>query len=330
MSNIMGLSRPYVYGNFVPLHFTKNGEVLIAVNRNKLFVYNPNKMPQREILISSGRYEIHVASYAESLASPAAYGHKEDWVEEGKDALELAYDRWGWSSCFDSYGGDWEWLYIGADDEDNNWVRNVFWKKEENQEKFKRSSGLCYDSSADDYKAVIAYRGKGKHYNALPSIRANVCCNLYDFPVQRQLGSAKYRDVPVTKCLEEICRSSDIQSHAYTLAAKALRAQDEHHRLAGLGVSHPTPTQDVTCQEEVHYSYEEPEAATPAQPAGKHDVNVVEDVDEIQAVEGQVEEGLAEKSQVKEESHVDRIIDMEDGGQLGGSGAYTLYRGGNQ
>ncbi|XP_058195392.1 F-box/kelch-repeat protein At3g23880-like isoform X2 [Rhododendron vialii] len=138
MSNIMGLSRPYVYGNFVPLHFTKNGEVLIAVNRNKLFVYNPNKMPQREILISSGRYEIHVASYAESLASPAAYGHKEDWVKEGEDALELADDGCDWSSCFDSYGRDWEWLYVGADDEDNNWVWNVFWKKEENQEKFKR------------------------------------------------------------------------------------------------------------------------------------------------------------------------------------------------
>lgn len=75
--------------------------------------------------------------------------------------------------------------------------------------------------------------------------------------------------------------------------------------------------------------YEEPEAATPAQPAGKHDVNVVEDVDEVQAMEGQVEKGLAEKSQV-EESQVERIIDMEDGSQLGGSGAYTLYRGDTQ
>ncbi|XP_058195018.1 serine/threonine-protein phosphatase 7-like [Rhododendron vialii] len=66
------------------------------------------------------------------------------------------------------------------------------------------------------------------------------------------------------------------------------------------------------------------------QPTGEHDVNVVEDVDEIQAVEGQVKERLAEKSQVEEESQVERIIDMEDGGQLGESGAYTLYGGGTQ
>ncbi|KAF7123084.1 hypothetical protein RHSIM_Rhsim12G0009600 [Rhododendron simsii] len=228
-------------------------------------------MPQREILISSGRYEIHVASYAESMASPAAYGHKEDWVEEGGDALELADDRCSWSSC----GRDWEWLYYGANEEDNNWVWNVIWKKEENQEKFKRrynarlyflaakeknkerqkrirtESGIMLlrknkqESKHGKNLEVDDLHKQGKTCHALQSIRANVCCNFYDFAVQRQLGSAKYRDVPV-------------------------------------------------------------------------------------AVEGQVEEGLAKKSQVEEESQVERIIDMEDEGQLGGSGAYMLYRGGTQ
>ncbi|KAE9454873.1 hypothetical protein C3L33_13229, partial [Rhododendron williamsianum] len=144
MSNFVGLSRPYVYGNLVPLYFTKNGEVLIAVNRNKLVVYDPNKMPQKEILISSESYEIHVASYTEGLASPAAYGHDEDWVEEGEDALELVDFTYICRSCYyyrnDSYDRDWELLNLteGADKEDNNWVWNGLGIKEENQEKFKR------------------------------------------------------------------------------------------------------------------------------------------------------------------------------------------------
>ncbi|KAI8526638.1 hypothetical protein RHMOL_Rhmol12G0011300 [Rhododendron molle] len=80
----------------------------------------------------------------------------------------------------------------------------------------------------------------------------------------------------------------------------------------------------------IHHSYKEPEGVTPAEPAGEHDFNVVEDMDEVQAVEGQLEEGLAEKSQVEEESQVERIIEMEDGRQLSGNGAYTLYGGGTQ
>lgn len=122
---------PYEYGNLVPLYFTKKGAVLIAVNRNKLFVYNPNKMSQREIHIPSDCYKIHVASYAKSLASPVAYGHEEDWVEESKDARELVdYALFCWSCCYDYYDRDWELLNIidmeDTDEEDNNWVWNGF------------------------------------------------------------------------------------------------------------------------------------------------------------------------------------------------------------
>ncbi|KAI8526639.1 hypothetical protein RHMOL_Rhmol12G0011400 [Rhododendron molle] len=61
--------------------------------------------------------------------------------------------------------------------------------------------------------------------------------------------------------------------------------------------------------------------------AWEHDVNVVEDVDEVEAVKGHVDEGLAEESEVEEESQVERIIELDDGSQLGGSGAYTLNGG---
>lgn len=91
----------------------------------------------------------------------------------------------------------------------------------------------------------------------------------------------------------------------------------------------PPPAQDVTCQEEVNHSYEEQEAATQAEPGGEHDVNV-EDMDEVLAVKGQVEEGLAEESEVEEKSQVERITEMEDGGQLGGSEAYTINGWGTQ
>lgn len=127
MSNFMGLSRPYEYGNLVTLCFAKNCEVLIAVNRNQLFEYNPNKMSRREIPIPSDCYEIHVASYTESLASPAVYGQEEDWVEKGEDALELVHSCWFCRSCScDRYDRDCELLNLtdmeGADEEDDNWV----------------------------------------------------------------------------------------------------------------------------------------------------------------------------------------------------------------
>lgn len=142
MSNVE-LSRPYEYGNLVPLCFTKNGEVFILVNRNKLFVYNPNEMSRREIPIPNHRYELHVASYMESLASPNDYGHEEDWIETGEDALELVEYFWYYDCCsWDSHDRDLELLNItlmeGADEEDDNWVWEEFWKKEENQEKFTR------------------------------------------------------------------------------------------------------------------------------------------------------------------------------------------------
>ncbi|KAG5520415.1 hypothetical protein RHGRI_033111 [Rhododendron griersonianum] len=122
------------------------------------------------------------------------------------------------------------------------------------------------------------------------------------------------------KCLEERCCSSDVQLHAYTLVVEALRAHDEHHRLARLGVSHPPLAQDVTCQEEANHSYEEQEAATQAEP----------DVDEVLAVKGQVKEGFSEESEVEKESHVERIIEMEDGGQLGENEAYMFNEGGTR
>lgn len=106
------------------------------------FVYDSNKKPEGE-LISSDCSDIDVASYTESLASPAADCHKEDWVQEEEDALEWVDYTWIYESCYDrrdSYDRDWELFNLieGDDEEDNKRVWNGFGKKEENQEKFRR------------------------------------------------------------------------------------------------------------------------------------------------------------------------------------------------
>ncbi|XP_058195395.1 F-box protein At3g07870-like [Rhododendron vialii] len=144
-SIFMGLASLHEFGNLVPLCYTKNGEVLIVVNKNKLFVCNPDKSSQREIPIPSDRYLIDVAPYTESLASPAAYGHEEEEEEdeegegegeEEEDAENFVYFDWFCWSCYysrDSLISPWRKVPV---------IIPVMWKgygkTEGDLEKFKR------------------------------------------------------------------------------------------------------------------------------------------------------------------------------------------------
>ncbi|KAI8570606.1 hypothetical protein RHMOL_Rhmol01G0048600 [Rhododendron molle] len=141
--------RPYiVHGTLVPFCFTKNGEVLFLVNENQLLLYHPIKKSQRYVEIKHHHLIDYEASYEESLASPAAYGHEEVWTVEGPDALKLLRYIWeSWSS--DDYNWEGEILNSTKDDssikevdgsreEDDDCVSKGCWKKEDDQRKFSR------------------------------------------------------------------------------------------------------------------------------------------------------------------------------------------------
>ncbi|PSR92680.1 F-box/kelch-repeat protein [Actinidia chinensis var. chinensis] len=94
INNLTGLCGAFKY-ELVPLCFTKNGEVVVAVNGKTIFVYNTIEKSQREIHSADNYGEINVISYMESLVSTSEYGHEEDRIEEGPKGatMNLLYRR---------------------------------------------------------------------------------------------------------------------------------------------------------------------------------------------------------------------------------------------
>ncbi|XP_058185311.1 F-box/kelch-repeat protein At3g23880-like [Rhododendron vialii] len=84
--NFMVLSR----GTLVPLCFTGDKEVVISVaHLDRLCAYNLEDMSQRDIFVpTKGDHITYQTSYMESLVSPDAYGHEEDWIVERPDLLK--------------------------------------------------------------------------------------------------------------------------------------------------------------------------------------------------------------------------------------------------
>ncbi|KAI8526937.1 hypothetical protein RHMOL_Rhmol12G0037600 [Rhododendron molle] len=172
MSNdVMGLPSLYrnyglrLYGDLVPLYFTRNSEVLVVVHADKLLVYNPDEMSLWRIRIPSNHSparDLRMVSFMESLSSPAAYAQKEDWIVEGSDALNLVHYIWhrACSTCW----GDGDSCIIDDDDKDSiekeeNRVWKGFWKKDENQEKFCRKvTARLYYLSARQKKQEVQQR----------------------------------------------------------------------------------------------------------------------------------------------------------------------------
>lgn len=150
----------------VPLCYTKNGEVLLVLNKNKLLVYNPDKTSQREIPIPSDPYLIDVAPYTESLASPAAYGREKDWIVKGSHALHLlCCTSW---NCYSYEFYDYSVFYTEEDnsvEEHDDCVLKGFGKKGKNKEKFvKKVKSWRYSSSGKEkeQEAQLRIRAKKK------------------------------------------------------------------------------------------------------------------------------------------------------------------------
>ncbi|KAF7153196.1 hypothetical protein RHSIM_Rhsim01G0054800 [Rhododendron simsii] len=152
--------RPYiVHGMLVPLCCTTNGEVLFSVNENQLLVYHPGKMSQRYVLIKCNHWIDYEASYEESLASPAAYGHEEVWTVEGPDALKLLRYIWeSWSS--DDY--NWEGEILNSTEEDSS-IKEVDGSREEDDDCVSKGCSKKKDDQRKFSRREEARRKEIKH-----------------------------------------------------------------------------------------------------------------------------------------------------------------------
>ncbi|XP_058217301.1 F-box/kelch-repeat protein At3g23880-like [Rhododendron vialii] len=91
-TRILNVSKDFTslsLGTLVPLCFTSEGEIVISVaHLDKLCAYNLEDKSEREISVPCEGPITYQTSYTESLVSPEAYGHEEDWIVEAPDFLK--------------------------------------------------------------------------------------------------------------------------------------------------------------------------------------------------------------------------------------------------